>query len=118
MAKSSPQPLNLDSILQNINTEPKKMSVGTVQAFGDGVIFADGLDDLQAGELVDLGQNQFGLTLNLDKEKVGIVSLSNQRTLKAGDKIYRTGRILSLGVGDEIIGRAINAVGQSVDGRP
>lgn len=118
MAKSSSQPLNFDSVLQNIDTEPKKMSVGTVQAFGDGVIFADGLDDLQAGELVDLGQNQYGLALNLDKDKVGIVSLSNQRTLKAGDKVYRTGRILSLGVSEDIVGRTINAVGQPVDGRP
>jgi F-type H+/Na+-transporting ATPase subunit alpha len=68
--------------------------------------------------LVDLGHNDVGLALNLEKETVGVVALSRAEKLAAGDIVRRTGTILSVGVSDEIIGRTVNAIGQVVDGRP
>ncbi len=92
-------------------------AVGTVIKFGDGVITASGLDTVQAGELIDLGQDCFGLALNLDQKTVGIVALSEARHLKTGDEISRTGRILSLGVSDDIVGRIVDPLGQVLDGK-
>lgn len=93
-------------------------SVGEIFAFGDGIAQVRGLDDVQAGELIDVGNNQFGLALNLEKKQVGVVLLGDTRHLSAGSVVKRTGTILSIGVGDEILGRTINALGQPVDGKP
>lgn len=92
-------------------------SVGTVTSFGDGILRVNGLDDAQAGELIDLGQGQFGLVLNLEPESVGIVALGEASHLEAGSTVRRTGQILSIGVSDEIVGRTVDTLGRAVDGR-
>lgn len=110
------------SDFSNIVSEEKltltEQSVGTVTRFGDGVIRVEGLDDVQAGELVNLGKGEFGLALNLEVDSVGIVALSEARHLKTGDQVSRTGRILSVGVSDEFIGRIVDPLGRPLDGKP
>lgn len=106
----------LSDIISGVQLETVPESVGTVTSFGDSVVQVSGLDDVQAGEIVDLGKNQFGLVLNLEKESVGIVALGNANHLAAGSTVRRTGRILSVGVADDIIGRTVDALGRAIDG--
>lgn len=106
----------LAEIVSDLELESKKESVGRVISLGDGVIQASGLDNVQASELIDLGQNVYGLALNLKEHSVGIITLSDAPHLTAGDTIRRTGRILSIGVNDKILGRVVNSLGQTLDG--
>lgn len=94
----------------------EKESVGTVTSFGDGIARIEGLSDVQAGELIDLGEDKKGLALNLDKHEVGIVALDRVDHLKAGSHVKRTGTILSVGVSDKIVGRTVDALGLPLDG--
>ena len=98
-------------------SDTRSESVGTVLSFGDGVVTVEGLHDVQSGELVDLGRGEYGLALNLEKKKTGIVVLGDASHLTAGTTVKRTGRILSVGVSDNILGRVVDALGQSVDGK-
>ncbi len=96
--------------------ELAKESVGFVTTFGDGIAKVEGLDDVQAGELIDLGNDKKGLVLNLDKNDIGIVALDRVDHLHAGSIVRRTGTILSLPVSDEIIGRTVDSLGAVLDG--
>lgn len=118
MKKNSKQNLNL-SIADLVNKSTisvEKETVGTVKAYGDGVVKVTGLDDVQSGELIDLGNNQFGLALNLEKDETGVVVLGDASHLKAGNTVKKTGRILSIGVGDDILGRTVDILGRPLDG--
>jgi F-type H+-transporting ATPase subunit alpha len=101
--------------LHNFETTVSPRVAGKVISFGDGVIMAEGLDDLKASELVDLGQGKLGLALNLNAKSVGVVALEEVPDLTVGQEIYGTGRILSLGVGQEMIGRVIDPLGHALD---
>ncbi|MEO8580999.1 MAG: F0F1 ATP synthase subunit alpha [Patescibacteria group bacterium] len=93
--------------------------IGHVSAFGDGILKVDGLSNVRAGELVIVGENSYGLALNLEKnDKVGVVLLENSIEVSTGQEVRSTGQILSIGVSDEIIGRVVNPLGQAVDGKP
>lgn len=120
MPKKSAKPfaLDLESLItaDAISTQPQ--SVGTVQSYGDGVVQVEGLVDVQAGEIVDLGANQFGLALNLEKNRTGVVVLGSAEHLKAGATVRRTQRILSVGVSDDIMGRVVDSLGRPIDGGP
>ncbi|MDH5533786.1 MAG: F0F1 ATP synthase subunit alpha [Candidatus Pacebacteria bacterium] len=94
----------------------EKESVGRVTSFGDGIVTIEGLQDAQAGELIDLGNDRKGLALNLDKDQVGVVALDRVEHLKAGSLVKRTGKILSVPVSDKIIGRVVDALGLPLDG--
>lgn len=120
MKKNSKQHLNLSiaQLVKDASVSTSKESVGTVIAYGDGVVKVTGLNDVQAGELVDLGNNQFGLVLNLEKEETGIVVLGDASHLKAGMTVKKTGKILSIGVGDDILGRTVDVLGRPLDGGP
>lgn len=107
---------NLDSI-KDSDLKVKKVSVGKIISYSDGIVFTDQLQDVQSGELVSFGENAFGLALNLEKEKVGIIVLSGSENIRAGDFVYRTGKILSVNVSEEIIGRVIDPLGQAIDGK-
>lgn len=100
----------------NLTTEPE--SVGTIMSFGDGVVTAKGLDKAQLGELIDLGQNEYGMALNLKKGSVDIVTLTEAKNVSSGQTVRRTGRILSIGVSDAILGRIVDPLGQVIDGKP
>ncbi len=105
----------IDNLIKDADLTPEAESVGSVVSFGDGVITVKGLDKVQSGELVDLGQGEFGLALNLEKDQVGIVALTPAKHLTAGSVVRRTGRILSIGVEDEIVGRVVSPLGKVLD---
>lgn len=118
MKKNSTQNFNISiaELVNNATMTVDKQSVGTVKAYGDGVVKVTGLDDVKSGELIDLGNDQFGLALNLEKEDTGIVVLGDAAHLKAGASVKKTGKILSLGVGDDILGRTVDILGKPLDG--
>lgn len=106
-----------NQITKEQSTPLKPRVAGKVLSFGDGVIQAEGLDELKASELIDLGHNKLGLALNLEENRVGIVALGDVSHLQVGDEIYGTGRILSIGVGDDVIGRVIDPLGFPQDNK-
>lgn len=106
----------LSDLLKHANITDAPESVGTVLKFGDGVAQVAGLDEVQSLELVDLGRGDMGIALNLQKDTVGVVALTPSSSLTAGDLVRRTGRILSIGVSDQILGRTVDALGNVLDG--
>ncbi len=91
--------------------------VGTVISVGDGVARIHGLDNVMAGELLDLPHEVAGLALNLEEDQVSAVLLGDYTKIQEGDTVKRTGRIMSVPVGDALIGRVVNALGQPTDGK-
>jgi len=108
----------LTQLIADTKLEIKGNSVGTILSLGDGIAQVSGLDEVQAGELVDVGEGQFALALNLETDHVGLVLLGEASHLTTGATVKRTGQILSIGVGDGILGRTIDALGRSIDGMP
>src|SRR3989344_3515166 len=116
MPKSSqPASQSLSSLIKDSHFDVISESIGQILSLGDGIARVSGLDDIQAGELVDVGQGQFALALNLQKESVGLVLLGTATHLEAGSLVKRTGKILSVGVSEESIGRTLDALGQPID---
>jgi F-type H+-transporting ATPase subunit alpha len=91
--------------------------VGTVLSVGDGIARVYGLDKAMAGELVDFGHDLFGLALNLEEDNVGVVLLGESSEVKEGQEVRRTGRIIQVPVGPELIGRVIDPLGRPLDGK-
>jgi F-type H+/Na+-transporting ATPase subunit alpha len=91
--------------------------VGTVVAVGDGIARVQGVDKTMAGEMLEFPKGLYGIALNLEEENVGVVLLGESDELKEGDQVKRTGRIISVPVGDEMLGRVVNALGQPIDGK-
>jgi len=112
---------SLSNVLQSLITEANitstPESIGTIMSYGDGVLQVKGLDEVESGELVDLGENQYGLALNLNKESVGVVVLGDATHVSVGQTVKRTGKILSIGVGDDIVGRTVDTLGRVLDGK-
>src|SRR3954462_6410462 len=91
--------------------------VGTVVTIGDGIARVHGIERAMAGEMIEFPQNVFGIALNLEEDSVGTVLLGDYKAIKEGDAVKRTGRIISVPVGDELLGRVVNALGQPIDGK-
>jgi F-type H+/Na+-transporting ATPase subunit alpha len=91
--------------------------VGTVIAIGDGISRVHGIERAMAGEMLEFPHGVFGIALNLEEESVGAVLLGDFKEIKEGDQVKRTGRIISVPVGDEMLGRVVNALGQPIDGK-
>ena len=91
--------------------------VGTVISCGDGIARIHGVERAMAGEMLEFPHGLFGIALNLEEESVGAVLLGHSQDIKEGDIVKRTGRIISVPVGDELIGRVVNALGQPIDGK-
>ncbi|NCQ65556.1 MAG: F0F1 ATP synthase subunit alpha [Candidatus Pacebacteria bacterium CG1_02_43_31] len=108
---------SISEIISNSDLSSDKQIIGIVKSYGDGVVKVSGLDDVKAGELIDLGNDQFGLALNLEKEETGIVVLGDALHLKAGATVKKTGKILSINVSDSILGRTVDVLGRVLDGR-
>jgi F-type H+-transporting ATPase subunit alpha len=105
---------------QILNFQPTAatVDVGEVMEVGDGIALVSGLDGAMAGELLEFTKTGvLGLALNLDKDNVGIMIMGDYTGIEEGDLVRSTGRIASVPVGDALIGRVINAVGQPVDGK-
>ena len=91
--------------------------VGSVVTVGDGIARVHGVERTMAGELLAFPHDVFGIALNLEEESVGVVLLGEAHAIREGDIVKRTGRIISVPVGDEMLGRVVNALGQPVDGK-
>lgn len=91
--------------------------VGTVVAIGDGIARLHGVESVMAGEMLEFSHGVFGIALNLEESSVGAVLLGDWTEIREGDPVKRTGRIISVPVGDEMLGRVINALGQPIDGK-
>ena len=95
----------------------KMESVGTVLQVGDGVARIYGLDDCMSNELIEFPGGIFGIALNLEEDNVGCVLLGPDSDIKEGDTVKTTGRIVEVPVGEAMLGRVVNALGQPVDGK-
>ncbi|MEI5909104.1 F0F1 ATP synthase subunit alpha [Bacillus spongiae] len=102
--------------IENYQSEIKVSDVGTVIQVGDGIARAHGLDNVMAGELVEFSNGVMGMAQNLEENNVGIIILGPFGDIREGDEVRRTGRIMEVPVGEELIGRVVNSLGQPVDG--
>ena len=91
--------------------------VGRVITVGDGIALAQGLDAAMASELVEFEDGTMGMILNLEEESVGIVILGSDRNIKEGQTVRRTKQIAEVKVGDAMLGRVVNALGEPIDGK-
>ncbi len=91
--------------------------VGTIVSVGDGIARVHGIEKTMAGEMLEFPHGVFGIALNLEEESVGAVLLGEYTALREGDTVKRTSRIISVPVGEELVGRVVNALGQPVDGK-
>ncbi|MBI4843977.1 MAG: F0F1 ATP synthase subunit alpha [Nitrospirae bacterium] len=91
--------------------------VGTVVKVGDGIAKVYGLDNCMAAELLEFPNDVFGMALNLEEDSVGAVLFGEDTLIKEGDLVKRTGKIMSVPVGEALLGRAVNAIGQPIDGK-
>src|SRR5436190_442728 len=91
--------------------------VGTIMSIGDGIARVHGVERTMAGEMLEFPHGIFGIALNLEEESVGVVLLGEYSQIKEGDTVKRTGRIISVPVGEELVGRVVNALGQPIDGK-
>src|SRR3979411_3559988 len=97
--------------IENFEQRIQVDEVGTVISLGDGIARVHGLDKVVAGELIEFPHGVAGLAMNLDEDQVGAVLLGDYTVIKEGDEVRRTGRIMSVPVGDEVIGRGANELG-------
>ena len=102
--------------IENYQSDIQVNDVGTVIQVGDGIARAHGLDNAMAGELLEFSNGVMGLAQNLEENNVGIVILGPYSEIREGDEVRRTGRIMEVPVGEELIGRVVNPLGQPVDG--
>ncbi|WP_414042296.1 F0F1 ATP synthase subunit alpha [Macrococcus animalis] len=107
----------LKSQIANYESGMTVTDVGTVIQVGDGIALVHGLNNVMAGELVEFGSGVLGLAQNLEENNVGVVILGPYLDIKEGDEVKRTGRIMEVPVGEELIGRVVNPLGQPIDGR-
>ena len=95
----------------------KKSEQGEILSIGDGIALVSGLDEVKLGELLDFGNDVYGMALNLEEDAVGVVLMGQSNSIKEGDKVKRTYNVVSIPVGDQMIGRVINALGEPIDGK-
>ncbi|MCD5324072.1 MULTISPECIES: F0F1 ATP synthase subunit alpha [Pontibacillus] len=103
--------------IENYDSEIEVNDVGTVIQVGDGIARAHGLDNVMSGELVEFANGVMGMAQNLEENNVGIVILGEFTEIREGDEVRRTGRIMQVPVGEELLGRVVNPLGQPVDGK-
>jgi F-type H+/Na+-transporting ATPase subunit alpha len=103
--------------IQNYDAEIRVDQTGTIITLGDGIARIHGLDKAMAGEMLQFPHDVQGLAMNLDEDQVGCVLLGDYTELREGDEVRRSGEIMSVPVGDGMIGRVVNALGQPIDNR-
>ncbi len=113
----------LKSIQEGTDAQPRMMNVGTVISVGDGVARISGLEQVMAAELLEFpvqaGRSEavFGIALNLERDTVSAIVLGDYLSIQEGDQVNATGRIISVPVGQGLVGRVVNALGQAIDGK-
>ena len=103
--------------IENFEKQTTKTEVGTVLEVGDGIARVYGLDNVVAGELLEFPNNLQGMALNLEEDNVGVVLLGDDRKIKEGDEVRRTERIAEVPVGEALLGRVVNPLGEPIDGK-
>ncbi len=103
--------------IQNFDQKTEVQETGSVLSVGDGVARVYGLENVQAGELVEFGNGIKGLVLNLNEDSVGIAVMGSDVEIREGDTVKRTSRIADVGVGDAVLGRVLNGLGEPMDGK-
>ena len=103
--------------IASFGTEAEVAEVGTVLSVGDGIARVYGLDKVQAGEMVEFPDGTKGMALNLEEDNVGVVLFGDDRNIREGDTVKRTGAIVDAPVGKGLLGRVLNAVGEAIDGK-
>jgi F-type H+-transporting ATPase subunit alpha len=103
--------------IENYEAAINVSETGSVISLGDGIARIYGLENVMAGELIDFGHHVVGIALNLEEDQVGAVLLGEYQSIKEGDQVKRTGRIMSIPVGEAMIGRVVNALGEPIDGK-
>ena len=107
----------LESQIAGLKTAVTRSNVGIVREIGDGVAKIEGLSDVMLNEMIEFPGGVFGLALNLEETEVGCVLLSSGESIKAGDEVRTTGRLLSVPVGKGLLGRVVNTLGEPLDGK-
>ena len=103
--------------IANFGSEAEVAEVGRVLSVGDGIARVYGLDNVQAGEMVEFPGGIVGMALNLEVDNVGIVIFGDDRTIKEGDTVKRTGNIVDVPVGEQLLGRVVDGLGNPIDGK-
>ena len=103
--------------IENYEKAVNVSETGSVISVGDGIARIHGLEKVMAGELIEFPHGVSGIALNLEEDQVGAVLLGDYTEIKEGDEVRRTGRIMSVPVGEALIGRVVNALGQPIDGK-
>lgn len=103
--------------IKNYKTQLEVADVGTVMQVGDGIVRIHGLEKAIAGELLEFPGGVYGMVLNLEEDNIGAVLLGSDEGIKEGDTVKSTGRVVEVPVGDSLIGRVVNALGQPIDGK-
>ncbi|MFT6106957.1 MAG: F-type H+-transporting ATPase subunit alpha [Rickettsiales bacterium] len=107
----------LQDKIEGFKTEAQLKEVGEVVSVGDGIAKIYGLDNVQAGELVEFDSGIKGMALNLEADNVGVVVFGECQKIKEGDSVKRTGKIVEVPVGKGLLGRVVNALGEPIDGK-
>ena len=103
--------------IKKFGEEAEITEVGQVLSVGDGIARVYGLDNVQAGEMVEFNDGTKGMALNLENDNVGVVIFGSDRSIKEGDAVKRTGQIVDAPVGKELLGRVVDALGNPIDGK-
>ncbi|MBQ8359747.1 MAG: F0F1 ATP synthase subunit alpha, partial [Oscillospiraceae bacterium] len=103
--------------IKNYEAKLETSETGVIILVGDGIAKASGLDQCMAGELVEFSNGSYGMAQNLEEDTVSIVILGTDNGIKEGDIVKRTGRVVSVPVGEQLIGRVVNALGEPIDGK-
>jgi len=102
--------------LESFGLKEQNYEIGTVLSVGDGIARAHGLSNVMAGELVEFSSGIMGMALNLEEDNVGIAIFGEDTGIREGDEVRRTGKIASVPVGDALVGRIVDALGNAIDG--
>lgn len=103
--------------IKQYGKQVKTEEVGNILTIGDGIAQVSGLDNVMLGELLEFPGGIFGMALNLEEDSVGAVLMGQSNDIKEGDQVKRTKKVISIPVGDELIGRVIDALGNPLDGK-
>ncbi|MFO7815722.1 MAG: F0F1 ATP synthase subunit alpha [Halanaerobiales bacterium] len=103
--------------IENYDERIESVGVGTVLDVGDGIAHVYGLEDAKSNELLEFPNGVYGMALNLEEDNIGVVLLGNETKISEGDTVKRTGNVVEVPVGEELLGRVVNALGQPLDGK-
>lgn len=107
----------LKNRIENFQTQAKLETVGTVLSVGDGIAKVTGLSNVKASEMLEFTGGVVGVALNLEQDSIGVILLGDDTNIKQGDKVTATGKILSVPVGEALVGRVVNPLGEPVDNK-